>query len=102
MKKNGAKVDFGKKLVKFPVNMVEDVLRYIPQRVVLYNHRKEPTVTLGERKSYLFNGHNAPCVLNLGTHQRRKALKRNGEDFGGLDTFSHPDASDGTPCRKLL
>jgi len=84
LKKNGAKVDFGKKLVKFPVDMVEEALQYIPQKIVLYNREKEPTVTLGEGKSYLINGHNAPYVLDLETGEHRKAYKKDAEDFARL------------------
>ncbi len=84
LKKNGVEVDFGKKLVKFPVNMVEEALRYIPQKIVLYNREKEPTVTLGEGKSYLINGHNAPYVLDLETGEHRKAYKKDAEDFARL------------------
>lgn len=91
LKKNGVEVDFGKKLVKFSVDMVEEALRYIPQKIVLYNREREPTVTLGEGKSYLINGHNAPYVLDLETGQRRKACKKDAEDFAivtdALDSF---------------
>jgi len=75
----GLPVDFSRKIVKFPKNIVESCLKSTPKEFDLFSARGLVAAELGRGNSYAANGHNAIFVKDYGKEGRRNAKK---EDIG--------------------
>ena len=67
----GCEID-GKNLVRIPPQVVEETIRSVPPKVVLYNRNGEPAMNLGGRRSYWGTGSDTPFILDTFTGQRRQ------------------------------
>jgi len=78
----GARVDFQKKLVKIPPQLVEETLISLPSQITLYNTRsKQPVLTLDGTNSYMVTGSGAVFFLDFETGERRLITKADVAQF---------------------
>lgn len=80
----GAKVDFERRWVRIPEDLIKITLNHLPSEIVLYDRNKNPALTLGNNESHLASGHNAIYVLDSDRLTRRAATKKDVADFAKL------------------
>lgn len=72
--KNGAKVDFETKIVKFPPQMVVEAIQKVPNTFLLYNRFGESAATLGEGRVYFDPGSSGIRFLESDGMTAREAV----------------------------
>ncbi len=72
--KNGANVDFGTKIVKFPPQMVKEAIEKVPSTFQLFNRSGEPVATLGENNVYFDPGSSGIRFLESDGMTAREAV----------------------------
>ncbi len=74
LNKNGARVDFGTRIVKFPPQMVTEAVEKVPDSFRLYNRDGEPAATLGDRNVYFDPGSSGIRFLESDGRTAREAV----------------------------
>jgi len=78
----GARVDFQKKLVKIPRQLVEQTLTSLPSQISLYNTRsKQPIFTLDGTNSHTVTGSDAVFFFDFETGEHRLITKADVAQF---------------------
>jgi trimethylamine--corrinoid protein Co-methyltransferase len=85
----GARVDFGRQLVRFPFNLVEAAIRSAPKRVLLAARNPQYDIVLEGDRVYFGPGTLPVNVLDLGTGQVRRGTTQ--------DCFDLPRLIDALP-----
>jgi len=83
-----AKVDFDKKLVKFPSHLVADYLKKAPKRYTLAGRRPELDVKIGNGNgTYFHTGGTGPFLIDFETGKRRRSIKADVENMAKIDDY---------------
>ena len=78
-----ADVDFDKKIVKIPSDMVMSSLEQAPPRYKLCGRRPELDADIGgEKGTYFYCSGEAPKVVDLNTGERRLSVKSDYREYG--------------------
>jgi len=77
----GAAVDHGKELAKVPRQLVEEALKKVPERFMLYARNQRHDLEIGGGQIYFTNGFSATYVLDSTTTERRLATLQDLENF---------------------
>ncbi|MBC7099675.1 trimethylamine methyltransferase family protein, partial [Candidatus Bipolaricaulota bacterium] len=80
----GAKADFKTGIVKIPPKVVEEALKVVPHRVVLYGRRPEHTMDLSDAKVYLGTGGAAVRIVDLKAGKARPTTLQDQADLAFL------------------
>jgi len=80
----GAKADFKTGIVKIPPKVVEEALKVVPHRVVLYGRRPEHTMELSDAKVYLGTGGAAVRIIDLEAGEARPTTLQDQADLAFL------------------
>jgi len=78
----GTRVDFQKKIVKIPRQLIEKTLTSLPSQITLYNTRsKQPVFTLNGASSHMVAGSDAVFFLDFETGEHRLITKADVAQF---------------------
>ncbi len=110
LQQKGCLVDFARKRVKFPHDIVEKSLLTLPNKIPIYQRDGDLAFVLGDGGRYCVSGHNAIFVLENETGVRRNSTVKDVEEFAILsDVLSEVDMvgvpvmpQDVTPQTTLL
>ena len=80
----GAEIDFKNRIVKIPPELVEEALKVVPHRVVLYGRKPEYEMDLSDARVYLGTGGAAVQVLDLETGEARPTTLKDQADIARL------------------
>jgi len=80
----GAEIDLKNRIVKIPPKLVEEALKVVPRRVVLYGRKPEYEMDLSNAKVYLGTGGAAVQVLDLETGEARPTTLKDQADIARL------------------
>ncbi len=84
----GANVDFDKKLVKIPGQLVIDSLKKAPRRYTLCGRRPELDADIGgEDGTYFYCSGEAPKIVDLETGERRHSIKSDVENMAKIADY---------------
>jgi trimethylamine--corrinoid protein Co-methyltransferase len=83
-----ADVDFDKKLVKIPSQLVVDSLKKAPRRYTLCGRRPELDAKIGsEEGTYFYCSGEAPYIVDLETGERRHSIKSDVENMAKIADY---------------
>jgi trimethylamine---corrinoid protein Co-methyltransferase len=88
-----------------PGRLVEDVLKFVPDRIPIANRKGEPTLCLEDRRTYFGTGSETLNVIDIDTGQRRKALLKDvrnaarlSDGLGNIDFVMSMGMADDVPA----
>lgn len=70
-----AEVDYERRIVRIPKQLVEESLASTPQKISLCDRNREPAVELGDGSTYVACGQNCLYILDSETQKVRKVTK---------------------------
>ena len=84
----GANVDFDKKIVRIPAQLVDDSLKTAPRQYTLCGRRPELDADIGgEEGTYFYCSGEAPKIVDLDTGERRHAVKSDVENMAKIADY---------------
>ena len=84
----GASVDFDKKVVKIPAQLVADSLETAPRRYTLCGRRPELDADIGgDEGTYFYCSGEAPKIVDLETGKRRHSVKSDVENMAKIADY---------------
>ncbi|MFC2046360.1 trimethylamine methyltransferase family protein [Chloroflexota bacterium] len=84
----GARVDFGKKIVKIPAQLVDESLKTAPRRYTLHGRRPELDSDIGGKEgTYFYCSGEAPKIVDLETGKRRLSVKSDIEKMAKIADY---------------
>jgi trimethylamine--corrinoid protein Co-methyltransferase len=84
----GANVDFDKKIVRIPAQLVDDSLKTAPRRYTLCGRRPELDADIGgEEGTYFYCSGEAPKIVDLETGERRHSVKTDVENMAKIADY---------------
>jgi trimethylamine--corrinoid protein Co-methyltransferase len=84
----GADVDFGKKIVRIPAQLVDDSLKTAPRRYTLCGRRPELDADIGGSEgTYFYCSGEAPNIVDLETGERRHSVKSDVEKMARVADY---------------
>ena len=87
LEKNGAQVDYGKKIAKISSSLLEKALKTVPGKFNLYNRDNTGFITIGDGIPKCGAGHNAIYMITSDSDQRQNARVRDVENFAIISDY---------------
>jgi trimethylamine--corrinoid protein Co-methyltransferase len=73
LEQGGAAVDYQKNLAKIPNHLLEEVVKWAPSNIVLFDRDRKGSLNHGGNNSYVWSGNHGTYVLTSGSGKRRIA-----------------------------
>jgi trimethylamine--corrinoid protein Co-methyltransferase len=73
LEEGGATVDCQKSLAKIPVHLLEEVVKWAPSNIMLYDRDRKGSLNHGGNNSYVWSGNHGTYVTTSGSGKRRIA-----------------------------
>jgi len=92
LKASGGSVSANSERVFLPEKIIQKCLTTVPQKILLFNRSGEPALNLESGQTYFGTGSDCIFTVDLETHQRRRATKRDVGQISRLcDSLQHID-----------
>lgn len=87
LEKNGADVDYEKKIAKIHPALIEKALKSVPQKFELYNRDFTKAITIGDGIPKCGSGHNAIYFITADSVERKAAQIKDVENFAIISDY---------------